>query len=550
MKISSVIGQDQKDFEKICQTFQWEVPRYLNLGQDLCDKHADEPAKVAIFFEDEKGKEQKMTFGELIKLSNKFANVLKGLGVQQGDRVSVILPQRPETVISHIGIYKLGAIALPLSVLFQKDALEYRLQNSEAKVVVIAQEDAFKVREVISKLPQLKKIIIVGKEEEGEVNFWKALDMASSEFGYRKTKAEDPAILIYTSGTTGPPKGSLHAHRFMIGHFPSFELSHNFFPKEGDVLWSPADWAWGGGLFDALFPCLHYGVPILAHREGKFDAEKALYMIDKYGVKNTFIWPTALKMMRQVKGIKSKYSIKLRSITSGGESVGEEVIKWGEEDLGVTINEFFGQTEVNYVTGNCSAIMKVKPGSMGKPYPGHSVDLIDEKGNPVKTGEIGEVVVKRPDPVMFLGYWQNEKATQEKFLGDWWRMGDLARRDEDGFFWFEGRNDDIIGSAGYRIGPSEIENCLLKHPAVVQAAAVGSPDKVRGEIVKAFVKLAEGYSPSEELIKELQEQVKKNLAFYEYPREIEFIDEFPMTTTGKIRRVELKRREIEKKKIK
>ena len=549
MRVPSVIPHSTKDFDQICKTFRYDVPEYLNMGYDMCDKHADEPSKVALLLEDDEGKELKVTFGDLIQLSNRFANVLKGLGVMPGDRVSIVLKQRPETAVAHLGTYKFGAIVLPLSVLFQKEALEYRLQNSGAKAVVVAEEDAYKVREVLSNLPELKHIIVVGKAREDEIDFWKALDAASSEFQWLKTKASDPSLLVYTSGTTGPPKGALHAHRVMLGHYPSLELSHNFFPREGDVFWSPADWAWVGGIFDALYPCLHYGVPILAYRDSKFDPEKALYMLNKYGVTSTFIWPTGLRMMREIKGIKNKYSLRLRSIASGGESVGDETLRWARDEFGITVNEFFGQTEANYVIGNCNVIMKVKPGSMGKAYPGHRVELIDEEGSLIQTpGMLGEVACRTDNPVMMLGYWRNEEATKKKMVGkDWWRYGDRAKKDEEGYFWFEGRDDDIISSAGYRIGPGEIENCLLKHPAVSQAAAVGSPDEVRGEIVKAFIKLNDGYPPSEQLSKELQEHVKKNLAFYEYPREVEFMEAIPMTTTGKIRRIELKRREIEKK---
>ncbi len=550
MRVPSVIPHDSKDFDHVYQTYSCDVPEYLNLGYDLCDKHADEPSKVALLFEDEEENEQKVTFGELIQLSNRFANVLKGVGGLPGDRVSVILKQRPETVIAHLGAYKFGAIVLPLSVLFQKEALEYRLQNSGAKVVVVAEEDAHKIREILPNLPEMKKVIVIGGAREGEIDFWKALDAASSEFSWLNTKANDPALLIYTSGTTGPPKGALHAHRVMIGHYPSVELSHNFFPKKGDVFWSPADWAWVGGIFDSLYPCLHYGVPILAYRDSKFDPGKALHMLNKYGVTCTFIWPTGLRMMREIKGIKNKYSIRLRSIASGGETVGDETIRWAREEFGLTINEFFGQTEANYVIGNCSLIMKIKSGSMGKAYPGHRVDLVDEQGNFIQTpGVLGEIACRTDNPVMMLGYWRNEEATKKKMVGkDWWRYGDRAKKDEESYFLFEGRDDDIISSAGYRIGPTEIENCLLQHPAVAQTAAVGSPDETRGEIVKAFIKLNEGYSSSDNLAKELQEHVKKNLAFYEYPREVEFIDAIPMTTTGKIRRIELKQREIERKK--
>lgn len=518
------------------------------MGEDFCDKHGDEPSKVAIFYEDDSGKEYRLTFGDLIRFSNKFANVLRALGVHQGDRVALILSQRPEMAVSILGVYKMGGVMLPLSFLFQKDALETRLRSSEAKAVVVAQEDAHKVRELSANLPDLDKIIVVGEAEEGELRFWDALDSASSDFTRAGTRAEDPATLMYTSGTTGPPKGVLHCQCRIFGQLPGFELAHNFFPKEGDVYWSPADWAWGGGLDDALFPCLHYGVPILAYRTPKFDPERSLHMMGKYGVRNAFIWPTALRMMRQITGIHAKFpSLNLRSIISGGEKVGDETIYWAQQELGVTINEFYGQSEANLMIGNASALFNVKPGSMGKSYPGHTVDTLDSQGDPVGVGEIGIVGVKRPDPTMFLRYWKNEKATRDKFIGDWLMTGDLARKDEDGYFWYVSREDDIISSAGYRIGPSEIEDCLLKHPAVAQAAVVGSPDETRGEIVKAFVQLAVNHSPSDELKKKLQEHIKSRLAYYLYPREVEFVEDLPKTTTGKIKRAELKRLEIERK---
>ena len=542
------INHNESNFDEICRNFKWRVPQKLNLAEYLCEKHGAGSSKVALYFEDEQGAQRRATFGELIRGSSKFANLLKAHGAKPGDRVCMILSQKLETVISHLGIYKLGAIALPLSVLFQKEALKYRLQNSGTKIVVIAEEDAHKVRELRDDLPDLEHLIIIGKPGEGEISFWGALEKASSEFEIYPTSANDPAILAYTSGTTGPPKGAVHAHRFMLGNLPGFELSHNFFPKKNDVFWSPADWAWGGGLFDALFPCLYYGVPILAYRESKFDPERAFYMLEKYKVRSMFVFPSALRMMRQIEDIRAKHSLDIRSIMSAGESVGESVFAWGQETLCVSINEMFGQTEANYVVGNCSAIMDVKPGAMGKAYPGLSVEVIDEEGNLLPAGEVGEVVVDRSNPGMFLGYWQNEQATKEKIVGNWWLMGDLVQKDEDGYLFYVGRKDDVICSAGYRIGPSEIENCLLHHPSVAEVAAVGSPHETRGEIVKAFIKLAPGYSPSDELAGELQTQVKKNLAFYAYPREVEFIEELPKTTTGKLRRVELKQREIEKKK--
>jgi acetyl-CoA synthetase len=320
--------------------------------------------------------------------------------------------------------------------------------------------------------------------------------------------------------------------------------SHDFFPQRGDLFWSPADWAWTGGLMDALLPSWMFGVPILGYR-GRFDAERAFYLLDKYGVRNSFVFPTALKlMMKAVPRPREKYSLNIRSIMSAGESVGVTVIEWAKAELGVTINEMFGQTEINYVVGNCQAAWPVKPGSIGRPYPGHRVAVIDDQGSELPPGELGEIAVHRKDdPVFFLEYWKNAQATRDKFIGDWGCTGDQGKTDADGYFWYQGRSDDVIKSAGYRIGPAEIESCLVKHPAVLNAAVIGKPDTTRGAIIKAFVVLQPGHSPTEGLVGEIQNHVRGRLAPYEYPREIEFIDALPMTTTGKVQRKELRKRE-------
>jgi acetyl-CoA synthetase len=374
------------------------------------------------------------------------------------------------------------------------------------------------------------------------------LASSSGRFSQVKTTAEDPALIIYTSGTTGPPKGALKAHRVILGNVPGFVHSHDFFPRPGDVFWSPADWAWTGGLMDALLPAWLFGIPILGYR-GRFDAEKAYYLIEKYGIRNAFLFPTALKlMMKAFPEPRARFSIELRSVMSAGEAVGATLFEWAREALGVAINEMFGQTEINYVVGNCQAAWPVKPGSIGRPYPGHRVAVIDENGLELPAGELGEIAVHRsfqgqPDPVFFLGYWKNPEATRDKFIGDWACTGDQAKRDQDGYLWYQGRSDDVIKSAGYRIGPAEIESCLVKHPAVANAAVIGKPDAARGAIVKAFIVLQPGNSPSDRLIEEIQNHVRGRLAPYEYPREIEFIDALPMTTTGKVQRKELRKRE-------
>jgi acetyl-CoA synthetase len=441
----------------------------------------------------------------------------------------------------------MGAIALPLSHLFGPEALEYRMNHAEASVAIVEATTIGNLWKVKERLATLKHVIGVDVRES-KVHDWKSLlERAGSSFSRVDTSADEPALIIYTSGTTGAPKGALEAHRLIIGNLPGFVHSHDFFPQPGDLFWSPADWAWAGGLFDALLPSWYFGIPILGYR-GRFDAEKAYYLLDKYGVRNSFLFPTALKlMMKAVANPKTRYRINLRSIMSAGESVGVTVIEWAREQLGVTINEMFGQTEINYVVGNCQAAWPVKPGSIGRAYPGHRVAVIDAQGNEVPRGELGEIAVHRKDdPVFFLEYWKNPQATREKFVGDWGLTGDQGRMDEQGYLWYQGRSDDVIKSAGYRIGPAEIESCLVKHPAVANAAVIGKPDETRGAIVKAFIVLQPGHPPSDDLVRQIQTHVRGLLAPYEYPREIEFIDALPMTTTGKVQRKELRKREEEK----
>jgi acetyl-CoA synthetase len=537
-----------KTYEEAYGTFRWEIPEFYNIGVDVCDKWAHQRYRLALIYENEKGQLEQYTFWDLKNLSNRLANGLKANGLRQGDRMGIMLPQSPEAGISHIAIYKIGGIAIPLFTLFGTDALEYRLSNSEARGIVTDEANLPKILEIWDKLPHLKLVIVTrGEKQEKVLNFWDLIEKGSSQLQPIQTKADDPAFICYTSGTTGPPKGAFHAHRVLLGHMPGIEFPHNFFPKEDDLFWTPADWAWMGGFMDVLLPSWHHGIPVVAHRAKKFDPEEAFYLIAKYGIRNAFMPPTALKMMRQVKDPRSRYDYDMRTIGSGGEALGEELLEWGKEVMGLTINEFYGQTEVNVVVGSCCDVMEIKPGSMGRPIPGHEVAVVDNSGNPVPTGTVGEVAIKRPDPVMCLEYWKNPEATREKYVGDWWVTGDLARQDEDGYFWFVGRKDDLITSAGYRIGPAEIEDCIIKHPAVSMVAVVGIPDEVRTEVVKAFIIPKPEVSPGPDIEEDIKEFVKTRLAAHEYPREIEFVSELPMTATGKIMRRELKKLEMERK---
>lgn len=530
---------ERPTYDEICAAFQWRIPEKYNMVQDVCDKHPNHA--TALIYVQANGQETRTTFGELKKISAQLANVLLAQEVKREDRVGILLPQCLETAVTHLAAYRLGAIALPLFTLFGEEALEYRLKDSGAKVLVTNRQNLPKIEVIKEQLPDLSTIVIIDGPG-GNLNFWDAISRAKSSFKTVETVADDPAVLIYTSGTTGPPKGALHAHRFMLGHMPSMSFYHEFMPKPGDLFWTPADWAWIGGLMDVLMPSWFVGSPVLALEAGKFDPEHALRMMEKHRVQNAFLPPTALKMMRHVPKVNTNYNLHLRTIFTGGEAMGEALLNWGQEQLGVMINEGYGQTEYNLAVGNCAKIMPVRPGSMGRPIPGHTVEIIDEDGNILPAGQSGHIAFKTPHPIAMLRYWNRPDATKEKYIDNWMVSGDQGMKDEDGYLWFEGRTDDVIISAGYRIGPGEIENCLLKHPAVSISAAVGVPDPIRNEVVKAFIVLNPGHHPSDALKKEIQTHVKIRLAAHEYPRQIEFIDELPMTATGKIRRKALRER--------
>jgi acetyl-CoA synthetase len=533
-----------RTWEELHAGFRWNVPARFNLGWDCCGRHAVQRERLALYFEDDDGSARAFSFWDIQRAANRCSNALHALGVAAGDRVAIVLPQRPETAIAHMAAYQMGAVALPLSHLFGPDALEYRLRDAAARVAIADPDTLPKLWPLRERLPELQHVIGVAGAREAGVQAWDDLLAAgSARFAPVDTAADDPAMIIYTSGTTGSPKGALIPHRALLGNLPGFVCSHDFFPQRGDLFWSPADWAWTGGLFDALLPTWHFGMPILASR-ARFEPERAFALMEKYGVRNAFVFPTALKMMlKEVPDPSRRFDLDLRSLMSGGEAVGEAVMEWARSQLGVTINEIFGQTEMNYVIGGCAALFAPRPGAMGRPYPGHKVALLDDAGEEVAPGETGEISVWREgDPVVFLEYWRNAEATRAKFTHGWGRTGDLARRDADGFYWYEGRTDDVIKSAGYRIGPAEIEDCLLKHAAVANAAVIGVPDPERGEIIRACIVLTHGIVPSESLKQQIQAHVRARLAPYQYPREIEFLDALPMTTSGKIQRRLLRER--------
>jgi acetyl-CoA synthetase len=589
--------------------FRWHVPARFNIAEVCCGRWARErPRAVAIRAEREDGTLTLHRYGELQAAANRLSRALRRLGVKPGDRVAVVMPQRFETAVAHIAVYQLGAVAMPLSMLFGPEALAWRLDDSGACVAIVDETAIDNLLAVRAGCGALKKVMAVGRAEGlADIDWRAALGREAAEFSARSTRADDAAVLIYTSGTTGPPKGALIPHRALIGNLTGFVCSQNWLrgapmapaapsprgsalglgaarrlgsgsalphrnlgpggaPADA-VFWSPADWAWTGGLMDALLPALYFGVSIVAF-QGRFAPERAFELMQRHGVTNSFLFPTALKaMMKAVPHPRERYpGLKLRAVMSAGEAVGDAVFHWCRDELGLTVNEMFGQTEINYIVGNCSQTMgtdghpcagwPARPGSMGRAYPGHRVAVIDDDGQECPRGSPGDVAVHRldihghPDPVFFLGYWRREDATRAKFTGDpaasWCRTGDTAVMDDQGYLWYQGRSDDVFKAAGYRIGPSEVENCLVKHPAVANAAVVPKPDAERGALVKAYVVLAPGFTAGDALVAELQQHVRGRLAPYEYPKEIEFIDALPMTTTGKVQRRVLRLQEEER----
>jgi acetyl-CoA synthetase len=512
--------------------FRWQVPEHFNMAERCCDSWAAAaPDRVALTHIDEGGQARDWTYGALKDASDRLAASFSARGLGRGDRVGVLLSQGPETLIAHFAAFKLGAITIPLFTLFGADALAFRLGDSGARIAVTDAANLDKLTGLRDSLPALEEVYCTEPTAQRVRDFWAEIE-ATPPAQAVDTLADDPAVIIYTSGTTGPPKGALHAHRFLLGHLPGVETQLENFPQPGDVGWTPADWAWIGGLMDLAMPCLYHGVRLVSRRMRKFDPDEAFALMCDQKVSVAFLPPTALKLMRAAE---VPAGLRLRAISSGGESLGADLLDWGRSALHAPINEIYGQTECNLVVNSQAGAMAVKPGAIGQPVPGHEVAVIDAAGRALPPGEVGEIAVRRPDPVMFLGYWNLPEKTQEKFVGDWLKTGDLGVLDADGYVSFVSRDDDVITSAGYRIGPTEIENCLTGHPDVVMAAAVGVPDPLRTEIVKAFVVLRPGVDPdglADALVARVREKVSAHVA----PRAVEFVESLPMTATGKIMR--------------
>jgi acetyl-CoA synthetase len=529
---------DAANYEALRARFRWDIPARCNIAEEACARWAAS-GRTALIHLREDGVVERISFDELDRRACRLANVLAAHGVARGDRVGVLLAQSPECAFAHLAIHRLGAIAVPLFLLFGPDALRYRLADCGAVALVTDQDGLARLAPVRADLSGLRTILAIGGGD-GALDLAAEMARASDSQACAATGPDDPALIIYTSGTTGSPKGALHGHRVLRGHLPGVELPQERFPQPGDLFWTPADWAWIGGLLDVLLPSLFHGVPVLAHRMQKFDPEQAFALMARHGVRNAFLPPTALRLMRAVPD-PARFGHRLRSIGSGGETLGAAMLDWGREAFGLTINEFYGQTECNLVVSNAAGLFPAKPGSMGRAVPGHDVAILDEAGRPLPPGEEGAIAIRGPDPVMFLGYWNRPEATAAKFRGDWLLTGDRGMADDDGHLFFLGRDDDVITSAGYRIGPGEVEDCLLTHPAVAAAAVIGLPDALRTERVTAVIVPKPGIAPSPALAAALQDHVRARLAAHLYPRQVEFADALPLTATGKIMRGTLRR---------
>ncbi|CDZ71164.1 Acyl-CoA synthetase/AMP-acid ligase [Neorhizobium galegae bv. orientalis] len=524
-------------YEDLFGDFAWEIPRRFNMGEVVSDAWATEfPERICLQHFSPDGDHRTLTYGELSERSASLANAFVALGLKPGDRVALLLPQSFETVIAHVAIYKMGGIALPLALLFGAEALEYRLKASGATAIVTNPFGLSRLADLREKLPELRHVVVTGEAPAGGglLGLDALIAAHSPVFEVADTGPNDPALMIFTSGTTGPPKAALHGHRVLAGHIPGFQLAHEFAPQQGDRIWTPSDWAWAGGLLNVLLPALMLGIPVVSSPAQKFDADMAFRIMSEMDVRNAFIPPTALRLLKSVEKPLEKYDLKLRTIASAGEALGRETYDWAKAALGLTVNEFYGQTECNFVLSSAANLGVSRGGAIGRAVPGHHVAVVDGKGIELPAGKMGQIAIRRPDPVMFLGYWNDEAATEAKFVGDWLITGDLGRQDRDGYVEFIGRDDDVITSSGYRIGPSEIEDCLTGHPAVRLAAVVGKPDPIRTEIVKAYIALAPGYLPSDELAAEVSDWVKTRLSMHEYPREVAFVDDIPLTTSGKV----------------
>ena len=519
----------QRTYEEAREQHRWVVPNRYNIAADVCDKHPDE--KLAMVFEDFSGNQREVRWGEQRALANRAANVLAARGVEREDRVAICAPASPETAAFFLGTWKNGAILLSLSVLYGDEGIRHRIRDSEPRVLVTDSEN-------VERMPRdlVDDIIVIDED---------LLAGADDRFDTVDTGPDDPAQLYYTSGTTGLAKGILHAHRYILGH-EEFTYCHEV--KDGELFHGMGEWAWAAGIAPLLGPWRLGATQFVYAREGGFDPEKQLEVLSRHGVTNVFTTPTAMRAMMAIGDAGERYPQKFRRVCSAGEPLNPEAIRWFRHQYGVTVLDYYGLSESYPLCANYP-FMEVREGSMGKPMPGWDVQILDEDEQPVGVGERGEICLRaRTNPHYPLGYWRNEQATREDFDGDWFHTKDAAERDEDGYFWYSGRADDVIISAGYRIGPFEVESACIEHPSVQEAAAVASPEEKRGHVVKAFVVLSQGAEPSDDLAEDIKSFVRGRLSAYAYPRKIEFVEALPKTLTGKIRRIELRESERSRRK--
>src|SRR5919202_4272681 len=516
-----------RSYEEAVASHEWHVPERYNIAADCCDKHP--PDKPAMIHEDFRGNVREVRWGELQEISNRFATVLRDHGVVKGDRVAMLLPPTAETAAAFFGTWKCGAILLSMSVLYGDEGIRHRVTNSEPRVLVTDEANAGRID------PSLVDHVLLLDRA--------LLDSGDAAFTPEDTLADDPAQLYYSSGTTGLAKGIVHAQRYLLAH-EEFVYCHEV--EDGEIFHGMGEWAWAAGIAPLLGPWRLGALQLVYQREGGFDPHKQLDFLSRHEVTNVFTTPTAMRSMMSIPDAGTRYPQKFRVVCSAGEPLNPEAIRWFRDQYGVTVLDYYGLTESYPLVANYP-FLEVREGSMGKPMPGWDVQILDEDERPVARGERGEICLRaRSNPHYPLGYWRNDEASAETFGGDWFHTKDAAVEDDDGYVWYVGRADDVIIAAGYRVGPFEVESVCLEHPAVREAAAVASPDELRGNVVKAFIVLAEGFDASEELADEIKLFVRDRLSAYAYPRRIEFVPDLPKTLTGKIRRIELRQRELER----
>ena len=540
MYVMAIDLSQYDSYEEAYEEFEWEIPESFNIAAEVCGRWAnqeDAKQRVALFYEEEDGTQTTYTFWQVQRIVNKVSNLFEEVGVERGTRVGIVLPQRPETLFANLGVLQHGAISVPLSVLYGTEGLRYRLNHSQTEVAIVDEQRADVVEDLRDELDHLETVITIDDPDEVEGRSWEdGIAKASPEFESVKTAAEDSAYIIYTSGTTGKPKGAHHAHRKLLGYIPGWQMM-NEFPTDGAVHYTPSGWSWVGGLFAVVWGAWYHGQAVVGY-EGQFEPETVYQLLERYGVTNPLLTSTMIRMMKDVDH--SRFDIDVEVVPSGGEKVTEDIFEFVETEWNAVVNEIYGQTECNFLVGTNHELMDVKREATGKPCPGHEVAIIDEStGERKEPGEIGHIAVKRPDPSMLLDYWNEPNLTAELFVDDWMKTGDAGSYDSDGYIYYEGRADEVIITSGYRVSPLEVEECLREHEAVNDAVIVGVDDEERGTIVKAFVKPEPGFEPSDDLISELQTFIKEREAAYKYPREVEFVDEFPTTVSGKIQRHKL-----------